>query len=67
VLSRREIEVADLIVLGRSNREIGEALHISKPTVDRHVSNILGKLNLATRAQIAAWVVERRGKAPPAG
>jgi ATP/maltotriose-dependent transcriptional regulator MalT len=62
-LSRREREVAALIARGLTNRQMAEELVISKQTVDRHVSNILGKLGLATRAQVAAWVVDRRGAA----
>jgi hypothetical protein len=41
-----------------SNRQIGQALVISERTVDTHVSNILRKLQMVTRAQIAVWVVQ---------
>ena len=62
-LTAREREVADLVVRGLTNRRIAEELVISKQTADRHVSNILGKLGLASRAQLASWVVERRLRA----
>jgi DNA-binding CsgD family transcriptional regulator/Flp pilus assembly protein TadD len=57
-LTRREREVAALIVQGRSNREIAEALVLGERTVESHVSSILAKLGFATRAQIAVWAVE---------
>ena len=62
-LTAREREVADLVARGLTNRRIAEELVISKQTADRHVSNILGKLGLASRAQLASWVVERRLRA----
>jgi predicted ATPase/DNA-binding CsgD family transcriptional regulator/transcriptional regulator with XRE-family HTH domain len=59
-LTRREREIAVLIARGLTNRAIAEQLVIAERTADTHVSNILDKLGLATRAQIAAWAVERR-------
>ena len=58
-LTAREREVAALVARGRSNREIAAALSVGERTVATHVSNILGKLDLTSRAQIAAWAVER--------
>ncbi len=60
LLSRREQEVAALIARGLTNRQIAAALIIGERTVDTHVANILRKLDLATRAQVAAWAVEQR-------
>jgi non-specific serine/threonine protein kinase len=60
VLSRREREIAVLVARGLTNRAIAEQLVIAERTADTHVSNILGKLGLETRAQIAAWAVEHR-------
>jgi len=57
-LTRREWEVAALVSRGHSNRLIAEHLVLSERTVDTHVSHILRKLGLISRAQIAAWVVE---------
>jgi DNA-binding NarL/FixJ family response regulator len=56
-LSRRELEVLRLIVAGRSDREIAEALFISPRTVTTHVSNIFDKLELSSRAEAAAFAV----------
>lgn len=58
-LSAREREVAALVAQGKSNREIATCLVVSERTAEVHVSNILGKLSLTTRAQIAAWAVEK--------
>ena len=56
-LTPREREVAAHVARGLTNRQIAGALVISERTADVHVSNILNKLNLASRAQLAAWVV----------
>jgi non-specific serine/threonine protein kinase len=53
-LSRREQEVAALIVQGNTNREIGKQLVITEWTVDTHVRHILTKLGLRSRVQVAA-------------
>ena len=58
-LTPREREVAVLVARGLTNRQIAEALVISERTADTHVGNILGKLGLATRAQVAVWAVEQ--------
>jgi len=58
-LSDRELDVLRLIADGLSNAAIAEKLIISEKTVKGHVSNILGKLGFTTRAQIAAWAVEK--------
>jgi DNA-binding NarL/FixJ family response regulator len=53
-LSKREREVIDLIAEGLSNKEIARRLHIATDTVKSHVHNILEKLALHNRLQIAA-------------
>lgn len=57
-LTRGERSVAALVAEGLSNREIGEALWIAETTVRTHVGNILGKLGLKSRTQIAVWAKE---------
>ena len=59
-LTKRELEVADLVADGLSNPEIAERLFISVRTAQGHVENILRKLGFTSRAKIAAWVTERR-------
>ena len=58
-LTAREREVAELVALGRSNREIAEQLVLSDRTVGNHVQHILTKLGFGNRSQIAAWVTAR--------
>lgn len=52
----REREVVDLITKGLSNKDIAESLHIATYTVKSHVHNILEKLALGTRLQVAAYI-----------
>ncbi|MEO5873412.1 MAG: AAA family ATPase [Streptosporangiaceae bacterium] len=59
-LTSREQEVLRLVAEGRSNREIAELLFISPKTASVHVSNILGKLGVASRTEAAA-VLHRSG------
>ncbi len=61
-ITRRELEIAQLITAGLSNKEIARKLFLSERTVDNHVQHLLNKLNFHSRAQIAAWV-ERQGLA----
>jgi pimeloyl-ACP methyl ester carboxylesterase/DNA-binding CsgD family transcriptional regulator len=58
-LSQREQEVATLVALGLSNRQIAEELVIAESTAERHIANILNKLGYHSRTQIATWAVER--------
>jgi DNA-binding CsgD family transcriptional regulator/tetratricopeptide (TPR) repeat protein len=58
-LTAREREVAELVALGRSNREIADHLVLSDRTVGNHVQHILTKLGFGNRSQIAAWVTAR--------
>jgi non-specific serine/threonine protein kinase len=58
-LTPREREVAALVAQGKTSREIADLLVVSERTAEVHVSNILGKLGFTSRAQIAAWVVEK--------
>jgi ATP/maltotriose-dependent transcriptional regulator MalT len=58
-LTGREREVLTLIAKGLTNRAIADALAISDRTVDRHVSNILLKLDLPSRAAATAYAYER--------
>ena len=56
-LTARELEIAELVALGRSNREIAGALVLSHRTVGNHVQHILTKLGVGNRSQITAWVL----------
>lgn len=65
-LTRRETEVLRLVADGRSNRQIAEALFISARTAGVHVSNILAKLQVASRTEAAALAHRLRLFDPPA-
>ncbi len=58
-LTRRQREVALLIGRGYTNSQIADALAISKNTVANRVAQILRKLKLPSRSQIAVWVTQR--------
>jgi DNA-binding CsgD family transcriptional regulator len=64
-LTAREREVAALIARGCTNRQIAESLIVAEATAVRHVANILNKLNMGSRAQVAVWAVAQ-GLAPTA-
>jgi len=59
-LTRRESEIAALVAEGLTNREIAERLVVGRRTAEGHVASILGKLNLTSRTQLAAWVAAQR-------
>jgi DNA-binding NarL/FixJ family response regulator len=59
-LTERELEVLALVGRGLSNKEIATELGITERTARTHVSNILGKLSLASRTQAALYAVDHR-------
>ena len=65
-LTDREKDVLRLLGQGMSNKDIGATLFITERTARTYVSNILGKLGLASRTQAALWAVEHK-LAEPAG
>ena len=60
VLTGRELEVAGLIAEGLTNQAIARRLSVAPRTAEAHAENIRRKLQVRSRAQIAAWVAERR-------
>lgn len=56
ILTRREQEVAALVAQGLTNREIAEQLVLSVRTVEGHIDQVLGRLGLHTRTQLAARI-----------
>lgn len=56
-LTPREVEVLALVATGKTNREISAALVLSEKTVERHVGNIFGKLDVRSRAAATAFAV----------
>ena len=63
-LTAREVEVLRLIAEGKSNREIGAELVLSLRTVERHMVNIYGKLDIHSKAQATAYAFTHE-LAPP--
>jgi DNA-binding NarL/FixJ family response regulator len=59
-LTKRELDVLKEIARGKSNKEIASSLFITEKTVKTHVSNLLGKLELADRTQAALFAVKNQ-------
>ncbi len=59
-LTPREREVLQLIARGYKYKEIATRLHLSAKTVEAHVSSVLRKLQLSSRAELTRWAYERR-------
>lgn len=57
-LTSRELEILRFLATGQTNKMIAAGLFISERTVDRHVSNILAKLNVSSRAAATAYAYE---------
>lgn len=61
-LTARENDIVDLVKTGITNKEIGDELDVKPVTVKLHIRNILRKLNLKNRTQIALWAQENQVK-----
>jgi DNA-binding CsgD family transcriptional regulator len=60
-LTPRELEVAQLIAEGLTNRQLAVRLGISERTAENHLDHIFTKLGFSSRAQVAAWVASGKG------
>jgi predicted ATPase/DNA-binding NarL/FixJ family response regulator len=63
-LTRRERQVTALVASGRTNRQIGRVLGISEKTAEVHLHHVMAKLNVRSRAEVAAWAVTHHLSAP---
>ena len=63
-LTARELEVVKLIAEARTNRQIAEALNVSEKTVESHRGNVLAKLGMRDRVELARYAI-RRGLVEP--
>lgn len=59
-LTRRELEVLRLVAAGKTNKAIAAELFVSERTIDRHVSNLLAKLDVPSRAAATAYAYDHR-------
>jgi DNA-binding NarL/FixJ family response regulator len=74
-LTRREREVVEVVARGRTNRQVGEELFISDPTVRHHLCTIFDKLGVASRGELIVYayrhgladIPTRENEVPPAG
>ena len=66
-LTGRELQVAQLVAEGLTNHAIASRLEVAPRTAEAHVENIRRKLQVRSRAQIAAWATERRIRTEPTG
>ena len=64
-LTATELTVSGLVADGLSNPQIGERLFVSRRTVQTHLAHVFTKLDLSSRAQLAAEVTRRRGGPVP--
>ena len=60
LLTEKELEIMKFLTEGLSNKEVGVKLSIKEDTVKKHVSNILRKLDLRDRTQIAVFAVKNK-------
>ena len=63
-LTPRERQVAALVASGRTNRQIGRVLGISEKTAEVHLHHVMSKLDVRSRAEVAAWAVTQHPSAP---
>ena len=59
-LTTRELEVLRLVASGKTNKLIARELCLSEKTIDRHLSNILAKLDVPSRAGATAFAYEHK-------
>lgn len=57
-LSKRELQIVELVTAGLTNQEISDELAISKRTVDNHVSNVLNKTDTGNRVALVRWALQ---------
>jgi non-specific serine/threonine protein kinase len=63
-LTPRERQVAALVATGRTNRQIGRVLGISEKTAEVHLHHVMSKLDVRSRAEVAAWAVTHHVSSP---
>ena len=64
-LTPTELRILELIADGLTNRQIGDQIHLAEKTIKNYVSSILAKLQVARRAEAAAYIAEHRAREHP--
>lgn len=64
LLTDREGELLEHLAIGANNKTIANSLNISIKTVEFHISNILKKLGMNSRAEVIVWLFQYRPDAP---
>ena len=63
-LSPREREIAELVTVGKTNRQIAAELFLSEKTVETHLSHVFAKLGVSSRAAVAAELAGAKARQP---
>jgi len=63
-LSQRELEVFNVLLQGKSNREIAFLLDISRKTVEEHLTSLYSKIGVKSRTEAILWGLEQSGVFP---
>ncbi len=59
-LTRREVEILQLVAQGLTNNEIAGILKVTRGTIDSHIHHIIQKLDVSNRTQAAAWAFRNK-------
>jgi DNA-binding NarL/FixJ family response regulator len=57
-LTPRELEILQLVITGKTNKEIAHEIFISKKTVEFHLDNIYSKIGMRTRVMVGIWAIQ---------
>jgi DNA-binding NarL/FixJ family response regulator len=63
-LSPRELEIAELVTVGKTNRQIAAELFLSEKTVETHLSHVFAKLGISSRAAVAGELAAAEARQP---
>lgn len=60
LLTRRESEVLQMLIVGKSNKEIANEIYICEKTVEFHLTNIYSKIGVRTRIEAVIWGLQQK-------
>jgi DNA-binding NarL/FixJ family response regulator len=63
-LSRRERQIVDALLVGRTNKEVAQLLGISDQTVKNQLTTLYKKVGVTSRLELVLWAMEHRGDGP---